>query len=177
MAALHERLRFDTARGEVLDDDRRYVLLRADVLMGLFASLPADTCRQALEAFGASAFAQGSASVRAYAQTLPAGEAQTLFQVVGDGASSLGWGVWRYEHGPDGSRLLVHNSPFARHAPVGATPCCTPIAGIFRAVCEQAWGQTAIVQESSCAANRGAAVSALHACVFEARKNNTQRTR
>lgn len=169
MAAIHERLRFDTAQGQVLDDDRRYVLLRADVLMGLFARLPAAERGRALAAFGDSAFEHGSKSVRAYAGSAP-GDAAALFRSVGEGAASLGWGAWRYERAKEMSRLHVRNSPFARFAPAGASPCCTPIAGIFRALCEQAWGETATVQELQCAAARPGTEDDLHECVFEARK-------
>lgn len=169
MAAIHERLRFDTAQGEVLDGDRRYVLLRADVLMGLFARLPEAERVRALGAFGASAFEHGGASVRAYARTVP-GDASALFRTVGEGAASLGWGAWRYELGASTGRLHVHNSPFARFSPASTTPCCAPIAGIFRAVCEQTWGHAVTVEELQCAAVRIEARDDVHECVFEARK-------
>ena len=32
-SALHDRLQFDVENGQVLDEDRRYVLLRADDLI------------------------------------------------------------------------------------------------------------------------------------------------
>ena len=60
MTALHERLRFDTAHGQVLDDTRRYVLLRADVLMGLFDELPEAVKAEALRALGRSVARHGA---------------------------------------------------------------------------------------------------------------------
>jgi len=169
MTAIHERLRFDTAQGQVLDDDRRYVLLRADVLMGLFARLNVPERAKAIAAFGDSAFEHGSHSVRAYARTLQ-GDASPLFRVVGEGSASLGWGVWRYESQDGVSRLHVRNSPFARYSSASTAPCCAPIAGIFRALCEQAWGDSVTVDELHCAAVRSGTEEELHECVFEARK-------
>src|SRR6478735_12800699 len=109
---LHERLVFDTTRGQVLDASRRYVLMRSDVLMGMFAFLPAPASRQALEALAHSVFTHGGDSVRAYAD--PADPAsRRLFDAVAQGASSLGWGVWEFELGERSCRLQVRNSPFA----------------------------------------------------------------
>lgn len=173
MAAIHERLRFDTAQGEVLDDDRRYVLLRADVLMGLFARLSAEDRAKALGAFGDSAFEHGSHSVRAYARSLP-DDGSALFRAVGEGAASLGWGAWRYESQDGVSRLRVRNSPFAKFAPASETPCCAPIAGIFRALCEQSWACAVTVEELQCAAVRRDAGEQPQVCVFEARKTEQQ---
>ena len=53
-STLHERLHFDAANGAVLDTTRRYVLLRTDVLMGLFDELPDPARSEALRAFGRS---------------------------------------------------------------------------------------------------------------------------
>ncbi len=63
---LHERLRFDTDNGAVFDADRRYVLLRTDVLMGAFDELPEPAKSDALRAFGRSVARHGADSVRAY---------------------------------------------------------------------------------------------------------------
>jgi predicted hydrocarbon binding protein len=169
MAALHERLNFDTAHGQVLDADRRYVLLRADVLMGLFAHLPAPERDRALDAFGASVFERGSASVRAYAATVSGG-AEALFETVAEGGASLGWGAWRVEHHAGGTRLRVRNSPFAQFAPGHDRPCCAPIAGMFRAVCEHAWNAPATVTELDCVAMHPSAGPAASECLFEAVK-------
>jgi len=146
---LRERLRFDTDNGQVLDEDRRYVLMRADVLMGLFSELPEQTRMDTLAALSRSVFRHGSNSVRAYAQSLGSASDE-LLNAVGMGAASLGWGVWSFEHGSDSCILRVKNSPFARAAGPSPHPLCAPILGMFQAVCSHVWQQPATVLETSC---------------------------
>lgn len=148
---LHERLQFDTARGQVLDANRRYVLVRPDVLMGMFAFLPAPASQQALAALARSVFTHGSDSVRAYAD--PADPASLrLFDAVAQGASSLGWGVWEFELGERSCRLQVRNSPFAAAFRQMRSPACAPIAGMLQAVCSHAWKQDCVAVEVECSA-------------------------
>jgi predicted hydrocarbon binding protein len=150
--ALHERLRFQTERGQVLDDDRRYLLMRADVLMGLFAELaPAERAR-ALEALGRSVRRHGADSLRAYAE---AEGMDRLTRVVADAAASLGWGVWHLVRDGSEVRLSVDNSPFAAAAaqPTHA-PTCHAIAGMLEGLAS-AYGAGARAREVSCAAVHG----------------------
>ncbi|MEO7009398.1 MAG: hypothetical protein ABI156_09640, partial [Caldimonas sp.] len=93
-SALHERLEFDIAEGQVLDGPRRYLLMRTDVLAGLFAELAPDARAAALEAFGRSVAAHGLDSLRAYAAE-PGVDGEALPRVVEAAAASLGWGRWR----------------------------------------------------------------------------------
>lgn len=153
-STLQERLVFDTERGQVLDQGRRYVLMRADVLMGLFSELPEGSRADALAALSRSVFRQGGNSVRAYAQgTGSAPEA--LFNTVGLGAAALGWGVWTFEHGPNECILRVKNSPFARACGPSPHAMCAPILGMFQAVCSHAWRHPATVRETQCCACTG----------------------
>jgi predicted hydrocarbon binding protein len=147
---LHERLAFDTSQGQVLDADRRYVLLRADVLMGLFDLLPGDARDQALAAFAESVFRFGSGSVRAYADPADPGS-HKLFAAVAQGAASLGWGVWTFELSDRSCQLTVVNSPFAA-ASKTPRPACSPILGMLRAVCEHAWKVECVAEEVECCA-------------------------
>jgi len=165
---LHERLNFDTARGQVLDADRRYVLLRADVLMGMFAFLPQPASSQALLALARSVATHGSDSVRAYDDSADPASLQ-LFDVVAQGASSLGWGVWDFELGRRSCRLKVRNSPFAAAFRKMRAPACAPIAGMMQAVCSHVWKQDCAAIElecSACAAQEPAPDEGL--CLFEA---------
>jgi predicted hydrocarbon binding protein len=98
MEPLHERLNFDTAQGAVFDADRRYVLVRADVLMATFDALPGPAREEALRAFGRAVASQGSGSVRAY---LDAVGAAALPAMLEGAAASLGWGRWRLGAGDD----------------------------------------------------------------------------
>jgi predicted hydrocarbon binding protein len=151
---LHERLHFDVARGQVLDADRRYVLLRADVLMGMFAFLSQPASGEALLAFARSVATYGSGSVRAYDDPADPASLQ-LFDAVAQGASSLGWGVWSFEPGPRSCRLTVRNSPFAAAFRKMGRPACAPIAGMMQAVCSHAWKQDCAVVEVECSACTG----------------------
>ena len=109
---LHERLVFDTANGAVLDASRRYVLLRADVLMGLFDALPDAARGAALRAFGRSVATHGADSLRAYAAA-PGINGAALERAVESAAASLGWGRWTLAHQGKTLQLDVCNSPFA----------------------------------------------------------------
>lgn len=161
--ALHERLRFDIERGEVLDQTRRYLLLRADVLMGLFDALPPDAREQALRAFGAAVARFGGDSVRAYAAEVgPA----ALLQTMQDAAASLGWGRWHLVADEHALRLDVRNSPFAAATARHDAPACHAIAGMLEALALALWPDGAVARELSCAASsRGGDPL----CRFEAR--------
>lgn len=157
MPALHERLHFDTAHGQVLDESRRYVLLRADVLMGLFAELAPPAREEALRAFGRSVARQGADSVRAYAAS--AGRT-ALPALVESAAASLGWGRWtldghRAEGSPPQWSLQVENSPFAAASPGAAAPVCHAIAGMLETLAAALWGAPAEARETRCGAVDG----------------------
>lgn len=163
---LHERLSFETGQGQVMDADRRYVLLRADVLMGLFDLMPEPLAAQALAAFAESVFKFGSGSVRAYADTSDP-DSRRLFAAVAQGASSLGWGVWEFDIGDRSCRLTVRNSPFAAAATT-QRPACSPILGMLRAVCEHAWKAPCAIEELACCAAEAPAGHRGQVCRFQA---------
>ena len=157
--SLHERLRFDTDRGTVFDANRRYVLLRSDVLMGLFDELPEPAKSDALRAFGRSVARQGADSVRAY---VAATGTDGLVQTMEDSAASLGWGRWHIERAAARSetstgslRLAVENSPFAAAAAPAAGPVCHAIAGMLEAIAAALWQRPAIAHETRCRAQHG----------------------
>jgi predicted hydrocarbon binding protein len=163
MQALHERLHFDTANGQVLDQSRRYVLLRADVLMGLFDALPAAARVEALRAFEHSVATHGIDSLRAYAAE-PGVDAQALQRVVESVAASLGWGRWQLTQDDSTLSLEVHNSPFAAACTPATGPVCHAIAGMLEALATVVFGRNASARESACAASNGAPC-----CRFSAR--------
>jgi predicted hydrocarbon binding protein len=154
MTALHERLVFDTARGAVLDADRRYLLLRADVLMGMFAQLGDQARESALAALGRSVREHGAGSVRAYRD---AAGAQALPSMLESAAASLGWGRWRFDvarlnDAAPSLTLAVVDSPFAANAPPGTTRCCHAIGGMLEALGDALWSRPASARETRCAA-------------------------
>ena len=153
MAALHDRLVFDTARGEVRDADRRYLLMRTDVLMGLFDSLPAEARVEALHALGRSVAHHGAGSVRAYSVSIGPVE---LCATMEDAAASLGWGRWRLDAtDPLSVGLAVENSPFAAAAGHSTEPVCHAIAGMLEALAATLWRTPAQAHEVHCAAVTG----------------------
>ena len=176
MEPLHQRLHFDTAHGAVFDGDRRYVLVRADVLMATFDALPGRAREDALRAFGRAVATQGSGSVRAY---LDAVGAEALPAMLEGAAASLGWGRWRLGAIPPGggaaapmrgsegttadesmpSRALtleVENSPFATASRGRGEPACHAIAGMLEGVAQALWREPAEARETHCAAAHGA---------------------
>lgn len=164
--ALHERLVFDLAAGQVLDGGRRYLIMRADVLMGAFDGLDAQARVSALQSLAGSVTASGADSVHAYlAQVGP----DALLQAMVQGSASLGWGVWRFRQHGGRLWLQVRNSPFAA-ASRQPGPACHAIAGMLRAVAQALWSAPVTVQERRCAAGTcGPAPSPGHAaCLFHA---------
>lgn len=151
MGKLQERLKWDQDSGAILDVDRRYVMLRADVLMGLFARLPSAQRAQALDSLQSSVRTHGGASARAYQASGVAGAAGFL-RVMAESAADLGWGVWRFEEG-DGAALslAVHNSPFAMAASTRDRPVCHAIAGMLEAVSALVTGEPRKFRETRCA--------------------------
>lgn len=145
---LHERLAFDLQGGQVLDGPRRYLLMRADVLMGCFDELPPRAREQALEALGRAVARQGGLSVRAYLDEL--GSAQ-LLQAMEDGSASLGWGCWSLREASTALHLTVRNSPFAAASQRREGPSCHAIAGMLGAVAEAIWSRPARGRELHCA--------------------------
>jgi len=160
---LHQRLVFDSASGAVLDASRRYVLLRADVLMGLFDALPAAARDAALQAFGRSVATHGADSLRAYAAE-PGVDAAALQRTVESAAASLGWGRWTLAQEFETLTLAVDNSPFASAATPSAQPVCAAIAGMLEALATIVFAQPASARETACAAT-GAPRCRFHASV------------
>jgi predicted hydrocarbon binding protein len=168
MGRLARRLHFDAATGSVSDEDRRYLLLRADVMMGMFRNLPLDLRAGALNALRASVHEFGGRSVAAYLQQLN-GDRVALLPALQEAAADLGWGAWtlRLEDDGDAQRLAleVANSPFASAYGDADAPVCAPIGGMLEAIAEVVLGAASHVQEVRCAA-----CAAGRCCRFEARR-------
>jgi len=160
---LLDRLVHDTAAGEIRDGNIRYVMLRTDALMGLFQRLAEPARAQALAALGDSIHENGGRSAAAYRASGAAGSA--LLDVIVETAPQLGWGLWTFaDRGPERLVLEVRNSPFVHGHGPSATPVCSPIAGMLRAVAGMVLDAPADVEESLCAAHGGAV------CRFIARR-------
>lgn len=151
MGQLQERLKWDPASGAILDADRRYVMLRADVLMGVFARLPPEQRAQALDSLQSSVRTHGGASARAY-QACGAPAPSALLRVMAESAADLGWGVWSFgQAGAATLTLTVHNSPFAMAAATRDRPVCHAITGMLEAVSALVAGESRTFREIRCA--------------------------
>ncbi|GAA5092177.1 hypothetical protein [Paenalcaligenes hermetiae] len=131
---LIERMIWDTKNGQILDEERRYVMLRADVLMGIFNQLPDAERQQALHSFMNSVKAHGSNSVAAYWLAINKNP-QVLLDTMIRISAQLGWGAWQIcKYTPQELTIEVINSPFAKASIVSQTPVCTPILGIMESM-------------------------------------------
>lgn len=139
------------AEGRILDGEIRYLMLRADVLMGLFRRLDGAARLQALEAFAASVREGGRRSAEHY-RRLGAADRAALLTAIEATAPELGWGRWRFETGDDGWRLAVEDSPFAAGFGPAEAPVCAPIRGMLGALADLLLGPGARIAEVACAA-------------------------
>lgn len=167
--SLKDRLRFDAGAGAVYDGDRRYVLMRPDVLMGAVSGLDAATRARVLTQWCAAARLQGAASLRAYAESVR-GDRQALVEATLAAAVDLGWGRWQLEEQPEAWRLTVHGSPFAQGCGPCEDPVCAPLAGLFGALLDILDGgpQPVPVRELQCE------VQGASCCRFFASKGATE---
>lgn len=152
MTEFKDRLSWDVAQGQILDADRRYLMMRADVLMGLFRRLEEPARTQALDALGQAVMEQGGLSAKAYWEAINH-DPQALLKSIADISAQLGWGNWDIQSGAsDGLRVEVKNSPFAWGFGPHDQPLCRPIVGMLTAVGKLIYDQHVQVQEIHCCA-------------------------
>jgi predicted hydrocarbon binding protein len=156
MTTFDKRLVFDHEAGEIRDADRRYMLMRPDVLMGALARLDAPDLARVLQALADSAAENGGKSVHAYFTDASPTDEQ-FFEIIRSTAAALGWGQWAFESATGSVRLTVHNSPFAAGFGSCAQPVCAPISGVLRSVVESVVHGPVLVTETACAAQGAAA--------------------
>ncbi len=154
MPGFRDRLHFDSARGEYRDGAIRYLMLRPDALMGIFAELPEPMRPALLAAMARSITRAGGQSARAY-QAAGAADPVTLARTIEVTAPELGWGVWSLTLTPAALDLTVANSPFAAGHGPAATPVCAPILGMLGAIGPMILGHPIQAAETECAAVTG----------------------
>jgi FAD/FMN-containing dehydrogenase len=164
MASFRERLVFDPAKGEHRDGDIRYMFIRNDAFMGLFAELPVEHRLPALAALARSIRTFGGRSVAAYRD---AGSAtpDLMLETIAETAPQLGWGSWRFSHEGDEIVLEIANSPFAAGAEPSAHPVCHAVVGMLTALGPVLFHADAHVAEECCAATGAHAL-----CRFRVRR-------
>jgi hypothetical protein len=156
MSGFRDRLVRDEEKGELRDGGIRYVMLRADALMGLFRLLPEDGRQAALAALGRSVTEHGGRSARSYRERLGGGDPRALLDVVAATAPDLGWGIWRFSDAAGGGLALeVENSPFAAGFGASGKPVCAAIAGMLETVSTLVLGTATTARETECRAVSG----------------------
>ena len=148
---LKDRLVFDRAKGTIMDETRRYMLIRPEALMGIFTRLPPGEAMVALQAFMASVHQMGFDSASAYARHA-GGTGEGLVKIVEDSAPDLGWGRWRFDLAPRRLVLTVEGTPFAAGHGPSKTPVCHAIVGMVRAVAGLVFERPVSAEETRCAA-------------------------
>lgn len=164
---LRERLVWND--GAVHDADRRYLLMRPDVLMGALVRLDPASRAALATAWVDAARVHGGASLSAYAQAVNH-DAQALIGSTVAAAADLGWGRWDLRATPSGLALEVHDSPFVagwRGATPQAAdaPVCAPVRGLLAALAGLLLPGPLVIEETHCAAVHGGGT-----CRFEARR-------
>jgi len=146
-----ERLRHDVDEGQMRDGSIRYLMMRPDALMGMFARLEPDIRAKAHAALAASVAEFGGRSIAAY-RTSGAISPDALMQTIVETSADLGWGCWEFSRRGDGALTVeVRNSPFADGAGLTGEAVCAPIIGILSAMAPVLVGEGAVVTETTCA--------------------------
>lgn len=144
-----------------MDGERRYLMLRADVLMGLFREISEELRRPALLALAASVRKHGGRSAEAYLAE-PGSRAERLLDTIVRYSPQLGWGRWQVDaHGGEVIDVRVEHSPFAAGFGPSLEPVCYAIVGMLQAVGTIVFGRTVSVVETCCAAQED-----VHHCAF-----------
>lgn len=124
----------DIVDGTIQDGSIRYVIVRADVLMGIQACLPEASRASFLPALEESAAEHARTSFDLYRRTR-APEFAEMLETTVEMSGRLGWGRWKFAVvREDRLELIVENSPFAAASRNGAGPVCAPISGVLRAM-------------------------------------------
>ncbi|WP_460274200.1 V4R domain-containing protein [Celeribacter sp. ULVN23_4] len=132
--SFHQRLNITPEKGEMRDGGIRYLMMRPDVLMGMFARLPDAARAEALTALTASVAENGGKSVKAYRDS-GAVDPAAMMKTIADTSGELGWGVWSFETvSPERIDITVTNSPFADGIGHSDKPVCAPIKGMLTAI-------------------------------------------
>lgn len=158
---LIQRMKWVDSRGAIMDGERRYLMLRADVLMGLFREMPAELRGPAMQALAASVRKHGGRSAQTYLAEAGS-RPEALIDTIARYSRELGWGCWHVgARSGKAIEVTTEHSPFAEGFGPSPDPVCHAIAGMLQAVGTIVFGQPASVVETCCAAQEG-----VDRCVF-----------
>ncbi|MBT9383566.1 hypothetical protein KM176_06835 [Pseudooceanicola sp. CBS1P-1] len=155
----HQRLAITPDAGEMRDGAIRYLMMRPDALMGMFARLSPAARQEAVEALCASVAEFGGKSVKAYRDS-GAVDPDAMMKTIADTSGELGWGIWTFGAvSADRIDVQVRNSPFAMGIGRSDQPVCGAIRGILTAIGPLLLNAEAVrVEETSCHAMTGTGI-------------------
>lgn len=145
------RAAWDGETGAWTDGPARYLMLRADTLMGLFERLAPEARTAALAALVAATAEAGGESLRRYRDQSGL-DAAGLAAAVERTAAELGWGRVTLSLDGENIEMAVRNSPFAAAAAPSREPVCAPLTGILSAFAASVRDRPAVAREVACAA-------------------------
>tara|TARA_R110001599_G_C12270264_1_gene661360 strand:+ start:3602 stop:4123 length:522 start_codon:yes stop_codon:yes gene_type:complete len=153
----------DKADGALQAGDVRYVLVRADGLMGCFKSDLSTTSLEMYQQIENSFFQFGGKSTQQYVETVGEDPAALLSKIE-EMAPQLGWGNWVLSLQPNEGKLTltVENSPFSAGYGQARFAVCAPVSGMLKGVAEKIFKQSVTCREHRCSAMGG------DVCEFEA---------
>lgn len=145
-------IRLTENNGALLDGDVRYLLIRADSLMGMIRNLVAEDQQKILNALSDSVSVSGGKSIIRY-QNMGDSSSDKLIKKVVHTSTQLGWGKWSFHNkDSDSIELEVSNSPFAAGFGRSEFPVCAPITGMLKTIAEVITKKQVIVEELRCSA-------------------------
>lgn len=153
----------NNADGALYAGGVRYVLVRADGLMGCFKPNLSSTSLAMYEAIENSFFCFGGKSTQQYAEMLGE-DSEELLRKIEELAPQLGWGNWvlSLKSNEQKLTLTVENSPFSAGYGHADFAVCAPVSGMLKGVAERIFKQAVIAREHRCSAMGG------DICEFEA---------
>lgn len=147
-------LQFDRARGALLYNDVRYLLIRPETLLAFQKAAEEKLGAQADELLFAGGYTGGSLSAKKYREVFGLSDAQSV-EFMANMGTEIGWGKLTVEHF-DPVRceldLLVDSSPFAAAYGAADRGVCHLVRGVFAGLASGVFGRPVDASEHECVA-------------------------
>lgn len=147
-------LKFDGARGALLYQEVRYLLIRPETLIAFQKAAEAKLGEQADELLYAGGFTGGTLSARKYREVFGLSDEQSV-QFMANMGTEIGWGRIQICHldVPKGElELEVEASPFAAAYGPAERGVCHLIRGVFAGLAQGIFGREVAAREEECLA-------------------------
>jgi predicted hydrocarbon binding protein len=147
-------LRSDPARGALLYNDVRYLLIRPETLIAFQKAAEERLGAGADELLYAGGFAGGSLSAKRYREVFGLADAQSV-EFMAKMGTELGWGqmqIARFDPTARELILMVESSPFAAAYGKSARGVCHLIRGVFAGLASGIFACDVTAREEECLA-------------------------